>query len=131
MTVRSLPLVTPVAVGANGSATANVTGNLFGEILAVGVTYLGTPPAGTTDLVLVAVGAAIGGEGGAAPDQTILSIANAATDGWFYPRAVGVTPLGAAFTDDIAVLIPVSGPVKLTMNGADAGDQIAIVILYK
>jgi hypothetical protein len=94
---------------------------------AVYVEYLDSPPAATCDVTVATAGAAH-------PAMTVLSIANAATNGWWYPRAAthstaGAAALyaggGAAVNDRVAI----ADKIKVTIAQADAGDGVNVWLL--
>ena len=125
------PIYSGAAVGGNGVATANADSNnvVAGRIVAVGVTYLDSPPAGTTDVVVATKG--VNG-----PAQTILSIANAATDGWFYPRVGTVSTSGAAMLyagggTAVGEPLAVVDVVNVKIEQANAGDGVNVWLLME
>lgn len=72
---------TGAAVGSAGVATATgYSVHVQGEILAVYVAYLGSPPVGTTDFTL--------SDEGDPASEAIISLVNGATDQKIYPRRV-------------------------------------------
>lgn len=113
------PLNSGAAVGDDGAATANADTlhQLAGRLKAIRLKYNDSPPAGTTDVVVKTVGTSP-----AAPSTTLLSLANAATDGIWYPRAAICTTSGSALTtyDEI----PISDLVNVSIDGANAGDSV-------
>jgi hypothetical protein len=119
------PLNSGAAAGGAGVATANATSSILvsGLLHAVYVKYNDAPPAGTTD-VTIATAASTSN----APAQTLLSIANAATDGWFYPRGQIHTTAGAAIADQYG-LLPVYDKVKVTIAQANAADNVDVWLL--
>jgi len=118
------PINSGAAAGSAGSATANNTTNnlVAGWIEAVYVKYNDSPPAGTTDVTV-----ATAGTSPAPPANTFLTLTDAATDGWFYPRAVMQTTAGATVTFDgtneIYGRIAIYDKVKVTIAGANAADS--------
>lgn len=124
------PIYSGAAAGNNGAATANAdSGVVSGRIVAVGLEYLDSPPAGTTDVVVAT-------KGGRGPAQTILSIANAATNGWFYPRVGTVSTSGAAMlyaAGGAAVGEPlaVADVVNVKIDQANAGDGVNVWLLME
>jgi len=125
------PIYSGAAVGNNGAATANADTNnvVAGRVVAVGVTYLDSPPAGTTDVVVATKGAN-------GPAQTILSIANAATDGWFYPRVgthstAGAALLYAAGGTAVSDYLAISDVVNVKIDQANAGDGVNVWLLLE
>lgn len=110
------------AAGGAGVATVSVTvPRIRGEVIAVYLSYLDSPPAGTTDITLV--------EKNNSPAMSILSVTNAATSGWFFPRAVPVSQANAAITDG-HVRVPVDDELTLTIAQANDGDGITATIVY-
>jgi hypothetical protein len=78
---------TVTASGADGSATGSNTtpfGAISGELISVHLAYSAGMPA-TCDVVLTRVA------DGAIPAETLLTVSNNNTDGWYYPRAIAVT----------------------------------------
>lgn len=119
------PFSSGAAVGADGVATANATTTtpIVGLVVAVHVAYLGSPPAGTTD-------ATVATSGTSHPAMTILALANAATDGWFFPRADACQTNGTA-TTTYNELIPIHDFVTVTIAGANAADYITIYLMVE
>lgn len=115
------------ATGGAGVATATSPSKMVrGKILAVGVTYLLTPPA-TTNIIL-----RTRGEHG--PAQTVLSIPNANTNAWFYPRVsqqdnAGVAKLYAAAGEEVATEYVVADNVELNVAQANDDDSVTVVLL--
>lgn len=118
------PLNTGVAVGSNGSATANNTTSVpvSGLIYGVYVKYNDSPPAGTTDVTIATLGTSP-----SPPALTILTLTNAATDGWFYPRHVNHSNAGVAAATTEAV--PVFDFIKVTIAQANAPDSVDVWLL--
>jgi hypothetical protein len=77
------PINSGDTTGGAGVSTANADSPnaIHGWLEAIYVKYNGSPPAGTTDVTVATKGA-----GQRPPAETLLSLVNAATDGWFYPR---------------------------------------------
>ena len=77
------PINTGQTAGGAGVSTANATTTtrVEGMLVGVYVKYNGSPPAGTTDVTVKTKGG-----DGAAPTTTFLTLTNAATSGWFFPR---------------------------------------------
>lgn len=114
------------ATGATGGAgVATVTGTstrvINGHIIAVYVEYLDSPPAGTTDVTIQ--------EATNSPAVLVLTIANAATSGWFYPRAAAVNTANTAITDSGA-LIGVSDYIEATIAQANDADGVNVTVVY-
>lgn len=122
------PINSGVAVGADGSATANATGTaiICGEIYGVYVRYNDSPPAGTTDVTIATAGTDH-------PAVTILTLTDGATDGWRYPRVALATNAGAAVTYDgtrpIYGNIPIADKIKVTIAQANAADSADVWLL--
>lgn len=116
------PFTSGAATGADGSATANDTtsNRIRGSVKAVWLKYAGDKP-GTTDVTLATAG-------NAHPATTILSIANATTDGCFYPRAQAQLTDGTALTYDGTYNVPVEifidDNVKVTISQTNTGDSV-------
>ena len=90
------PFNSGAAVGNNGVATVNADSSIpvEGEIVGVYVKYNDAPPAATTDILITT-------KVTNAPAETILAIADAATDGWFYPvTAVNLNSTGAVIANE-------------------------------
>ena len=105
--------------GAGVSTATSPPQTINGRITAIALTYDGSPPAGTTDVV-VRVKAH-----GSQPVQTLLTVTNAATDGWFYPTAAMTG--GAA--GDLQGGIPVAGEVEVVISQANDNDGVRAVVL--
>lgn len=125
------PIYSGAAAGSAGSATANATTAVAvrGAVHAVYIEYLDSPPAGTTDVTIATAGIDH-------PAQTILSIANAATSGWWYPRAATHSTAGAAALyagGGSAVLdrVAIADKVKVTIAQADAADGVNVWLLLE
>ena len=99
-----------VNTGTDGAGAATLSQYLTGELLAIGIDYHADADAGTD--VVVSVSSPAG------PTQTLLTVSNSKTDGWFYPRAAAVVPANTAITNS-AVKIPFAG--KLSVAVAQAG----------
>ncbi len=100
----------PVNTGTDGAGTATLSQYLTGELLAIGIDYHASADAGTD--VTVSVSTPTG------PAQTLLTVSNSKTDGWYYPRAAAVLPANSAITNSF-VKIPFAG--KLSVVVADVG----------
>jgi len=116
---------TGAAVGSAGAATS--TGccpHVAGRVLAVHVAYVGSPPAGTTDVTL---------EDEADPAvEKIVNLENAATDVKIYPRRVLETNDGTDLTYDgtrkVYGCYVVHGRLKATIAGANSGDSATVTV---
>jgi hypothetical protein len=126
------PYNTGAAAGENGSATANSTSKLLsGRVLAVYIKYNDSPPAGTCDVTIATLGTAP-----AAPSLAILTLTNAATSGWFYPRhgvhgSTGTALLYAENGQIVAEAVPIHDQVKFTIAGANAADNADVWLLLE
>ncbi len=116
-----------------GSATSTQTSaakRIEGNVVAIGVTYNGSPPAGTTDLTIRTKGL-IG------PARDILVITNAATDGWFDLAAPVVnndasTPdFGTGSQPIQRIGIPVHDDVEVVIAQANDNDGASVVLLVE
>lgn len=116
------PFNSGAAVGADGSATANATtpGVVSGLVMSIYVRYNDSPPAGTTDVTIATAG-------NRHPALTLLTLTNAATDGWFHPTVAQHDTAGAAVTDRQTMLI--SDQIKVTIAQANAEDSVDIWVL--
>ncbi len=130
MTRLAGPFNSGAAAGGAGVATANLTSTIRvkGKVLAVGVEYLDSPPAGTTD-VTIATSGSIG------PTQTILTLTNAATDGWFYPRTPAQDPTGTDVTYDATneIYIPfaIDDTITITIAQANNDDNVNVWLILE
>jgi len=124
------PFNSGAAAGSAGSATANstTTAVVSGRLLGVYVKYNDSPPAGTTDVTISTQGASP-----APPALAFLTLTNAATDGWFYPRAQVHTVAGALATSGggAAIIEPVliHDKVTVTIAQANAADNVDVWLL--
>lgn len=122
------PLNSGDAAGSAGSATNNTdtTAVVSGRVLALYVRYNDSPPAGTTDVTVATAGTQH-------PAVTILTLTDAATDGWFYPRAVAQDTAGADVTFDgtneLYTEIPICDYVNVKIDEANAGDSVDVWML--
>lgn len=110
----------PVTVtGAAGSATgtANSQEPVNGRLLAVNVDYT-TQPA-TCDVTIKAL----------SPDLTFLTLTNANTDAWFYPRVVIDDTAGADAAGNYDA-VPIHGYVNVAVAGGDPG-SVEVVLLVE
>ncbi|MEA1998246.1 MAG: hypothetical protein U9N61_02820 [Euryarchaeota archaeon] len=118
------PLNSGNAAGEDGSATNNTdtTQPVVGKVLAVYLRYNDSPPAGTTDVIIATAGTDIPGA------QTILSLPNAASDGWFYPREPVEDNAGSDVTFDgtneIYAPYAIHDKVNVKIAQANSGDSV-------
>lgn len=126
------PINSGAAVGSDGSATATgVSPNpVCGRILAVHLKYKDSPPAGTTDVTI-----ATQGTSPRPPSNTILTLTDAATDVWRYPRHQVHTEAGAGVTYDgtneVYEAVPVDDYIKVTIAQANANDNVDAWLLVE
>ena len=116
------PLNSGAAVGDNGLATISATSTapLVGFVNWVYIKYNDSPPAATTDVAIATLGTSP-----SAPSRAILTIANAATAGYFHPRINAVDQTGSAISG-VYEMIPIHDYVKVTVTGANAADNVDI-----
>ena len=114
--------------GGAGASTNNATSShvVVGQICSIGVTYNGSPPS-STDVVI-----ATAGNNG--PALTILTLTNANTSGWFHPRHVIDDETGADITydgtEEVYDKVCVADNLKITVDDANDGDSVDVVIIY-
>lgn len=116
------PLSSGSSTGGAGTSTANSTTAIVasGLVAAIYVKYNDSPPAGTTDVTVTTLGTSP-----SAPALTLLSISNAATDGWFFPRALEhLNSDGSALTTH--TYMPLQDKVKVTIAQANDGDSVDV-----
>lgn len=124
------PINTGTTAGGVGVSTANATTsiNIIGTITAVYVKYNGSPPAGTTDVTI-----ATQGTSPAPPANTILTLTDAATDGWFYPRHQVHDEAGGGVTYDatneVYEAVQVHDKITVTIAQANDGDSADVWLL--
>ena len=119
-----------VTVDTSGGAgvatgTGQTTNILNGRLLAIQVGYHGSAPAGTTDLTIASV---------TAPTETVLNLANQATDKWVYPRRQVEDTTGAGLTYDgtraVCEAFVVYSQLEVTIAGCDALTGAVAVSFY-
>ena len=124
------PINSGAAVGSNGSATASTTPGqlLSGRVLAAYIKYNDSPPAGTCTATIATNNVNY-------PGQTILSVVNSATSGWYFPRVAVHSNAGAAVTYDGTRPIyepqAISDNVKVTISGVNAADNIDVWLMLE
>lgn len=109
--MRTLELKVTVDASGDGVDTAGYQRS--GWIEAIHLDYAATAAAGT-DVTITCVS-------GPGPDLTLLTVANANTDAWFYPRTVAHTLAGVVQTA-YEVKVPFKGLLRLTV--ADGGNAV-------
>lgn len=110
-------IVTPAATGGDGSATATKTTTtvIRGKLVGVHLTYDGDDPA-TTDVTIETAGQQ-------GPQYTLLSVSNAAADGYFAP--------GVAVEGGTDVLRAPAVYDRVTLSVAQANnDDVITAYLY-
>lgn len=114
--IRRETVVVSGAAGGAGSATAsaNTSNVISGKVCAVYLQYTDSPPAGTTDVSIE--------EAGQSPALPVLTVTNAATDGWFYPDVTTVN-------SDVAPVF-VNDHLTVTIAGANDGDGVTATIVW-
>ena len=119
------PFSSGIAAGSAGTATANLdsTNRLNGKVVGIYVLYNDSPPAGTTDVVIKTKGTSP-----APPTYNLLSLANAATDGWFYPQIQVHTVAGSLISAEYTSLL-VHDLINVSIAGADAADSVTVWLL--
>jgi hypothetical protein len=115
------PITTSAATGGAGVAagTAVSAQVVRGFIAGVYIQYNDAPPAATTD-----VGIKTKGASGTRPSIPLLTITNAATDGYFIPQVATVTAANAA-TGGYG-LFYVDDYIQVDMAGANDGDSVSV-----
>jgi hypothetical protein len=115
------PLNSGIGAGGAGVATNNATGgeSITGQLLGFYIRYNDSPPAGTTDVTIETTG-------GVMPGRTLLTISNAATDGFFPVRLGAVSTANAAITDSNVLVPLVRDKIKVTIAQANNGDSVDI-----
>lgn len=121
------PIVGAVAAGGAGTATSTTTTTtrVCGMIAGVYLKYNDSPPAGTTDVTVKTQGTTP-----APPSYNILAVANAATDGWFYPSVQIHTTAGAAIAGEYKS-IPVDDYIQVVIAQANVGDSVDVWLLLE
>jgi hypothetical protein len=121
--VRRLTIAVTGATGGTGVATASTTTEnpINGTVRAAHLTYVGSPPAATTDVTIA---------GATTPALAILTITNAATDGWFYPMNQADNTVGADITNQGTPVV-VDDRIKVTIAQANNADGVTAVIVYE
>lgn len=116
------PVTTPASTGGAGaSAATKVTSDIIsGLVHGIVIQYNDAPPAGTTD-----VGIKTKGQSGVLPSVPLLTITNAATNGYFAPRTACVNASNAAITDSYAPFV-VNDYIQIDLAGANDGDSVTV-----
>jgi len=115
------PILSGVAVGGDGEATANTdtTHPVKGLIAQIDITYHDSPPAETTDVIIAT-------KGKNAPALTILTVSNSATNGSYPVRVEEVDNTGSgqsAYTP-----LVVDDYINVKIDDANAGDYVKVYL---
>jgi hypothetical protein len=126
--IDSVKWSTGAAAGGAGVATATgYSAAIAGEVLAVYVAYLGSPPAGTTDFTLTCEQ-----DPGA---ESIITLVNAATDVKICPRRVTELNDGTDVTYDgtneVYEPYVVHGRLKAVIAGANNDDYCDVTVWFR
>ena len=131
MTIEAIEFKSGTTSGGAGTYTSTSPAKrISGVVVAVGLTYNDSPPAGTTDIIVRT-------KGRIGPVRTILSLVNAATSGWFdiagpvVDAADGTTPSYNATEPITRIGIPVEDDVELFVDDANDGDSVDAVLLVE
>ena len=112
------------------TANANTTTIVSGVIYGIYIKYNGSPPAGTTDVVISTTGTSP-----APPSNTILTITDSATAAWYYPRHVVHDETGTAITydgtRDVHQAVPIHDTVNVKIDQANDADSIDVWLLLE
>lgn len=119
------PLNSGAAVGGNGAATASATSTIEirGFVASIGIKYNDAPPAVSTDVTISTQGTSPN-----APSRNILTVTNAATDGYFQPQ-VNVWSTTGAQQAAVWTPIPIADYVTVTIANANAADNVDVWLL--
>jgi hypothetical protein len=122
--IRRLSIAVTGATGDPGEATADTTTDnpINGIIRGIHLTYVGEPPAGTTDVVVT---------GATTPAIAILTVSNVATDGWFYPMHQAQLVADASDITNQGASVMVDDRIKVTITGANNADGVTAVVVYE
>lgn len=123
------PINSGAAAGSSGSATNHVTTERVhsGKLLGAYVKYNDSPP-NTTDVVIKTLGT----EPGSPPSQTLLTLTDKNTSGYFYPRITPDDTLGVDLTTlTILEPAPFIGQIDVSIAGANANDSVDVWLLVE
>lgn len=123
MTTRRTQITASPASGGAGAATATARSSapINGFIVGIHLAYLDSPPA-TTDVTIA--------EATNSPAKPVLTVTNAASDGWFYPNVIPVSVTNAAITNAHAPVY-VADYVSLVIAQANDGDGVTATIYWE
>jgi hypothetical protein len=115
------PITTSLGTGGAGLAAGTVVSPnvVRGYVAAIYVQYNDAPPAATTDCGIKTKGAV-----GTRPSIPLLTITNAATDGYFIPQVATVTAANVA-TGQFG-LFYIDDYIQVDMAQANNGDSVSI-----
>ena len=136
MSRRRVSVVGPIASGSStggaGVSTANADSTIpiNGKVLGIYVAYIGSPPAGTTDVTVKTVGASP-----RVPSLTLLTITDAATDGYFWVRHKiadeAATDVTYDATNEVYDHVYIDDLVNVTIAQANDADSINVWIILE
>jgi len=127
MLIRQLTPLVITCAGSDGSAVGNaVTKNVVrGRVLAVHLDY-GTGQAATSDVTIATVNA---------PVNTLLTVTDSNTDGWYYPRHQVHSEAGAGLTYDdtrkVQEAVPVCDHIKVSVAQGNDTKTVTATILVE
>jgi len=119
MALHREPITVSGSTGGAGVSTATTTTDkvIRGWITAIYLEYTGSPPAATTDVTIA--------EAIVDDPQTILTITNGATDGWYYPLHQAQDETG---TDLFGTGMPIIVADKIIATIAQANDDDGVIV---
>lgn len=122
MAIQRLKVTVTGAAGGAGVATASATTSriIAGLIRAVHLAYTDSPPA-TTDVTIA--------EATNSPAMSVLTITNAAADGWVFPMAQADNQAGTDITG-MGAPIAVSDYLTVTIAQANDADGVVATIVW-
>lgn len=122
MAIQRVTITATGAAGGAGTATATAdsTRMVKGYVRNVHLAYLDSPPGATTDVTLA---------GKTTPAVPILTVSNAATDGWFPVMNQAKNTAGADITG-MGSPVAIDDYVTLTIAQANNADGVTATIIY-
>lgn len=122
--IRRETITVTGAAGGAGVATANTTSTVVinGIIRAIYLAYTGSPPAGTTDVTIV---------GASSPALAILTVSDAATDGWFYPMWQADDAADGSDITNQGTPVVCDDRITVTIAQANNDDGVVATIVYE
>lgn len=123
MIVRRETVTVTGATGGAGVATATgkTVNAVEGEIVAIYLAYTDSPPA-TTDVTIA--------EANESPAIPVLTVTDAATNGWFFPMWAADNEAGAAITNQGKPIV-VADQLSVTIAQANNNDGITATIVWR